>query len=88
MAAGAAVLALVISRKKSLERKSSQSCRIVRPKVHYYCCCVDTLLWGRPQMTLTLEEALVNYNMHFKRYCSFGVMVQPKRQMNHDTYIR
>ena len=32
------------------------------------------------------EEALVDYNMHFKRYGSFGVLVQQERNMNHDSY--
>ena len=36
----------------------------------------------------TQEEALVDYNMHFERYGSFGVLVQPERQMNQDAYIR
>ena len=31
------------------------------------------------------EEALVEYNMHFKRYGSFGVLVQPERK---NTYSR
>ena len=32
-----------------------------------------------------LEEALVDYNTHFKRYGSFGVLVQPERK---NTYLR
>ena len=35
-----------------------------------------------------MEEALVDYNMHSKRYGSLGVLVQPERNMNHDAYIR
>ena len=31
-----------------------------------------------------MEEALVNYNMHFKHYGSFGVLVQPERK---NTYL-
>ena len=36
----------------------------------------------------SMEEALVDYNMHSKRYGSLGVLVQPERNMNHDAYIR
>ena len=62
-----------------MERKSSQSCRIVVVRVQKcIIAAVDTLLWGRPEMTLTLDEALVDYKMHFKRLGSFGVMVQPE----------
>ena len=39
-------------------------------------------------MSESVEEALVDYNMHPKRYGSLGVLVQPERNMNHDAYIR
>ena len=35
-----------------------------------------------------MEEALVEYNMHFRRYGSFCVLVQPERKINHDAHIR
>ena len=41
---------------------------------------------GKNFFVITKEEALVDYNMHFKRYGSFGVLVQQERNMNHDSY--
>ena len=48
-------------------------------------CLLDSNNLDGPQ---SMEEALVNHNMHFKGFGSFGVMVQPERNMNHDAYIR
>ena len=39
-------------------------------------------------MSLSLEEALDDFNKHFKHFGSFGVMVQPEQKMNHDTNVK
>ena len=35
-----------------------------------------------------MKEALVDYNMHFKLFDSFGAMIQPECKMNNDAYMK